>query len=231
MSSHEPGQGEEPDVLAGELALGVLDGQELQAAEHRAATDPGFSSDVDAWQARLAGLVDEVRAEPAPAHIWARIVRALGETANIVELRLRRSLVRWRAATAAAAAIAAVLAIALVMPRPEPLQAPLQMAKLSSAQGPAVFVAMFDPVRRQVVLAPISVTAAPGRSPELWLIPTGGKPIALGVAAFEKAVQFSPRIKPTGEGALLAVSIEPEGGSPTGQPTGPVVATGKLQAL
>ena len=31
-------------------------------------------------------------------------------------------------------------------------------------------------------------------------------------------------------GAMLAVSLEPPGGSPTGQPTGPVVSTGKLVA-
>jgi anti-sigma-K factor RskA len=31
--------------------------------------------------------------------------------------------------------------------------------------------------------------------------------------------------------AVLAVSLEPPGGSPTGAPTGPVIATGKLTNL
>jgi anti-sigma-K factor RskA len=31
--------------------------------------------------------------------------------------------------------------------------------------------------------------------------------------------------------STLAVSIEPVGGSPTGQPTGPVIANGKLASL
>ncbi|WP_287200988.1 anti-sigma factor, partial [Mesorhizobium sp.] len=31
------------------------------------------------------------------------------------------------------------------------------------------------------------------------------------------------------QGAVLAVSVEPAGGSPTGQPTGPVVAAGDLK--
>ncbi len=31
--------------------------------------------------------------------------------------------------------------------------------------------------------------------------------------------------------AVLAVSLEPQGGSPTGQPTGPVIASGKLTLL
>ena len=32
-------------------------------------------------------------------------------------------------------------------------------------------------------------------------------------------------------GAVLAVSLEPAGGSPTGQPTGPVVAAGDLKNI
>jgi anti-sigma-K factor RskA len=31
--------------------------------------------------------------------------------------------------------------------------------------------------------------------------------------------------------AVLAVSLEPPGGSPTGQPTGPVIGSGKLTNL
>jgi anti-sigma-K factor RskA len=35
-----------------------------------------------------------------------------------------------------------------------------------------------------------------------------------------------------GEGrTTLAVSLEPPGGSPTGQPTGPVIATGELKPI
>jgi anti-sigma-K factor RskA len=33
------------------------------------------------------------------------------------------------------------------------------------------------------------------------------------------------------QGAVLAISVEPAGGSPTGQPTGPVVATGDLKSI
>jgi anti-sigma-K factor RskA len=34
-----------------------------------------------------------------------------------------------------------------------------------------------------------------------------------------------------GNNATLAISVEPMGGSKTGQPTGPVVAHGKMQEL
>jgi anti-sigma-K factor RskA len=73
------------------------------------------------------------------------------------------------------------------------------------------------------------------RSYELWLIPTGdarprslgliqpGQPIRLDIPA-----DLAGRITPD---ATLAVSLEPPGGSPTGQPTGPVIANGKLTNL
>jgi anti-sigma-K factor RskA len=108
----------------------------------------------------------------------------------------------------------------------------MMSARLSGTpHGPTVFVAVYDPGRHAIVLTPASVSAAAGRSPELWLIPTGGKPVALGVAAFDGSVQLAPA---AGEGVsrgVLAVSVEPKGGSPTGQPTGPVIATGQLAQL
>lgn len=230
MSALDPGGEETPGLLAAEYALGLLEGAERQAAEQRLVLDPDFAAAVEHWRQRLAPLATEVAPLSPPAELWARIAGRLGETSNLIELRLRRSLTLWRGASAVAMAVAAALAVALIWPRPQPHPAsPLLMAKLSGTQG--VYVAMFDPVRRQYVLAPVSVAATPGRSPELWLIPTGGKPIALGVAAFEHVAGLSPQAGQAGAGATLAVSIEPEGGSPTGQPTGPVVATGKLEAL
>jgi len=37
--------------------------------------------------------------------------------------------------------------------------------------------------------------------------------------------------KKLAQGAVLAISLEPAGGSPTGQPTGPVVAAGDLKRI
>jgi anti-sigma-K factor RskA len=96
--------------------------------------------------------------------------------------------------------------------------------------GPAVFVAVVDPQSHVIVVTPASVAKTKDRSPELWLIPAGGKPIALGLAAFGRSVRLNPKVQ-IGDPAraILAVSMEPLGGSPTGQPTGPVVATGALE--
>lgn len=68
-----------------------------------------------------------------------------------------------------------------------------------------------------------------GKAPELWLIPPGQKPIALGMIGSKGSttVKLSPALlAQLSAKALLAVSVEPPGGSPTGQPTGPVIAKG-----
>jgi anti-sigma-K factor RskA len=103
-------------------------------------------------------------------------------------------------------------------------------ARMVGTTGPAVFIAVVDPQSHMIVVTPASVVAAKGRSPELWLIPAGGKPIALGLAAFGRSVRLNPKVE-IGDPAraILAMSMEPLGGSPTGQPTGPVVATGALE--
>jgi hypothetical protein len=74
-------------------------------------------------------------------------------------------------------------------------------------------------------------TVPTGRSTQLWLIPAGRAPISVGVFAPDttNVLPLSPELlTQLGPAAALAVSIEPLGGSPTGQPTGPVVAKGAI---
>jgi anti-sigma-K factor RskA len=84
---------------------------------------------------------------------------------------------------------------------------------------------------RMIVVPAAPAAFAQGRAPELWLIPAGQKPISVGMITPDKptTLKLDPallaRLGPT---ALLAVSVEPVGGSPTGQPTGPVIAKGAI---
>ena len=69
---------------------------------------------------------------------------------------------------------------------------------------------------------------------ELWLIPPGDKPHSLGLIDPLRPVRITvPKslLPQVNRDAVLAVSLEPPGGSPTGQPTGPVIANGKLASL
>ncbi len=85
------------------------------------------------------------------------------------------------------------------------------------------------------MVRPVSAPALPsGKSFELWAVPGAGAPMSLGLLSGDRVTVLDlggaarARLVP---GALLAVSIEPAGGSPTGAPTGPVVYTGRLAPL
>jgi anti-sigma-K factor RskA len=235
------------DVLAAECALGVLEDLERDAAERRRLREPGFDRAVEAWEDRLAGLTDSIAPVAPPAQVWTGIAKQVASGGAVIELRLRRSLAAWRAAAASAGAVAAALAVALVWPHPpaplsggplvassagqsHPAFEQVMTARMVGATGPTVFVAVVDPQSHMIVVTPATVSVTKGRSPELWLIPAGGKPIALGLAAFGRSVRLNPKVQIADPArAILAVSMEPLGGSPTGQPTGPVVATGALE--
>ena len=84
------------------------------------------------------------------------------------------------------------------------------------------------------MIVPAALLTSDPRAMELWLIPAGDKPHSLGLIEPGQPVRLDvPRdlVARINADATLAVSMEPPGGSPTGQPTGPVVASGKLTSL
>jgi anti-sigma-K factor RskA len=239
-------------LLAMGFALGSLSGAEAREAAARHADDAGFRRACDEWAALLAPLSGEVAPVMPSAGLWDRIEAAtapapaaVGEPVREPEPVVRRasiweSLGFWRGATAisAAAAIAALVVprgVAPVAVPPEPA-APGQLlsARLAPESGGALLTAALDTDRRAVVVVPVGEQELKGRVPQLWLIPADGTPRSLGLISLggtQRVEVPETVLKLVAEGAVLAVSLEPAGGSPTGLPTGPVVATGKLSAI
>ena len=59
-------------------------------------------------------------------------------------------------------------------------------------------------------------------------------PVSMGVVPVGATISVvvTPELRAKlAQGAVLAISLEPSGGSPTGQPTGPVVAAGDLKDI
>lgn len=230
-------------ALAAEQALGVLAGTERRRAEQLVAQDAKFAAEVARWRGRLAPLSAEFESATPPSGLWNRIHNALdgrvSSDDNVVALRRRVTF--WRAATMGITAVAASLAVVLLMP-PRPASqlpptlarqpGPAPMVAMLGDQGDMKVMATWDPHARQLVLAVAGdMPADPAHAHELWVIPAGGKPRSLGTMPPTKQAHMrlaEALAQLLQQGATIAISVEPSGGSPTGAPTGPVVASGAL---
>jgi anti-sigma-K factor RskA len=220
----------EDDLLAAELALGVLAGAEHAAAQSRATREPSFAAMVAAWEERLAPWAAEISEASVPPHIWERIAASL--PAEKQSAGWWQSLTFWRGLSLATGALAAACIGALIYLGNAPQSVPL-MAAIEGG-GHRHFVATIDTRAGNIAVVPAAYSADATREPELWLIPADGRPRPLGMLRADRAVTIkipSELTALTVGNAVLAVSLEPPGGSPTGSPTGPVIATGKLTNL
>ena len=205
--------------LAAEYVLGTLPYAERLAAEALIASDAAFAALVADWQERLAPLNDAYGAQTPPADVFARIESRLFASAP------RRSRWRWHLAAALGAAATALVLIFYV---PATQQGPLLTAELRAEGQPLVIAAAYDPATHMLRLDHMAgPAAAEGKDYELWVIHEGTAPVSMGVIGVSAAM---PMDMPP-PGTVLAVSLEPDGGSPTGAPTGPVLVSALLRDL
>jgi anti-sigma-K factor RskA len=219
------------DMLAAEYVAGVLSADDRQAASRRIDSDPAFARLVDQWEVRLAPLGSAYQPVEPPAALKAAIDRRLFTSAE--RGGLWSSLAFWRGLAAAAlAALVILLAVPYIVP---PAGPPMRLVASLGAEGSDVrYLAVFDAAQDQVSLSHVSGERASGRDFELWMIEGRQAPVSMGVvpAGATAHIVVTPSIRAKlASGAVLAISLEPAGGSPTGQPTGPVVAAGDLKSI
>jgi anti-sigma-K factor RskA len=186
-----------------------------------------------------------------PAH-----ERELAQTAEVIALARRAR--RWRGTAVAIAALAAAFAGLVVVrevqpelmpdplkprvverqveviktvevPSPKPAQ---YVAVLQRDAASPAFLLTFDLEKRTLTVRTVRAERQAGKSYELWLVSDRFQsPRSLGLVGgeeFTQRPQLANYDAVTINRATYAVSLEPEGGSPTGAPTGPVLYTGKL---
>jgi anti-sigma-K factor RskA len=219
--------GPDPDMAAAELALGLLDGEERAAALRRVLADPAFAREVEGWRNRIAGLFDDYPEAVAPDSVAARLAAPAGAP---------RGRNPWPILALATALAAAVALFFITQPGPAPLPIPvaqphaMMVASLMMTDKSASVPAMIDMTTGEMSI-PHADMAPSGKSAQLWMIGSDGVPKPMGLLSAQGTSRMtlaSDQRRQLTAGVTLAVSVEPVGGSPTGKPTGPVVASGKI---
>jgi anti-sigma-K factor RskA len=197
--------------------------------------------------------VSEVVVAPPSSTPMPGPAAAPADASNVVQLAGRAK--RWRNVATGMTAIAAALLVMMSMqiyqpdllpagirpkPRtqvvevktPPPPAAAQYVALLQKDAGSPAFILTVDAATRNFTVRKVGATPEVGKSYELWIVSEKlQRPRSLGVIGGN---DFTARPVLSGydadlvNAATYAVSLEPEGGSKTGAPTGPVVYTGKL---
>ena len=226
------------DFAAAEYALGTLDPSERAVMAARRLREPDLDEAIRAWEARLAPLAEAAGPIEPPRDLLPAIearIRSVAPEApgNAAVASLRRSVTRWRAAAIAASIIAGVLAVGFITREATREAVPHEnVAVLQKDAASPAFAITVNLDTREFTVRPVAATAPPGKAYELWLIdPKIGAPRSLGVIAADSATRranLTQYDRAVVEDATYAVTVEPPGGSPTGQPSGPPVFVGKL---
>ena len=111
--------------------------------------------------------------------------------------------------------------------------APAQFVALLQTDGSSpAFILTVDGGTKNFTVRKVGAAQQPGKSYELWIVSDKlQRPRSLGVIGgndFTPAPLLASYDPDTVSKATYAVTVEPEGGSPTGVATGPIVYTGKL---
>ncbi len=224
-----PPPDDDADLQAAEYVLGTLEASERDALRDRAMVDGARAARIRKWEARLAVFNDGYDEAPPPPDLLPRIEAALFPPSDPARARTQRGgfLTGWLGGALAAAALAAVLFVALAQFRPGPPPPVSLSAELAAEDTDLRLSARWDGAA-----GVLEVTRTAGDRPatqdyELWLIDVTGVPQSLGLLRAE-VTQLPVALAP---GQVLAVSLEPEGGSPADAPTGPVLAVAELTEL
>jgi len=223
------------DALAAEHALGTLPSRARRRLDALARRDPRVASALRSWEYRLAGLADAVPAVTPAPRVWQAVQTRLGLTAERPPKQAWwGSLALWRGLAVAGFALALALGAVLRFGAGTEVGEDVVVVLAGSDARPAL-IATAARTGNVLRVKAIGATApAPGRQFELWALPPGQPPQSMGVLPASGVAVL--RLAAPADAALrnvpaLAVSLEPPGGSPTGQPTGPVLYSGPVQRM
>lgn len=222
------------DALAAEFVLGTLGGRARRRFERWRAREWHVERRVQAWEERLAGLALRLTPMRPSPHVWANIEKRIGASASPGTRPTRSAppaqprTSSWRPLATAAAILVVVVGAFVAWNVMQKLQLHTE-AVIADAKvpTPAWRVEADRDVHRLRLVALGGAAPQAGKSFELWALPdNGGAPVSLGLmpntGQLDRDLTAAQQLALRGA-SKIAVSLEPEGGSRTGLPTGPVL--------
>ncbi|MGL4637426.1 MAG: anti-sigma factor [Beijerinckiaceae bacterium] len=224
--------------LAIDYALGLTEGAVLERAERLLQTDALFTALVTDWRNRLSAL-DQTAPEITPEKLRFELIEATidrpSENRKAVAPAkaswwsdLWNSTTFWRPAAMAAGLAAVLLSGAFLNNLAKPPAQPVYVAVLQTSEGRAgaVVNAYADGT---VTLVPLETIGVPeGRILEVWTLQSREQgPVSIGRIDKARSIKLDLKaLKNPDVGHLFEITLEPQGGSPTGKPTGPILMKG-----
>ncbi len=238
MNLSRPDRMQRLDALAAEFALGTLPARVRMRLARIAKNDAAVAAAIRQWEMRLAPLADNVPPIAPPPRVWTAIAQRLGlasaATLGTANASWWTRVAFWRSFALTSFALALAFGVSLFSPRSTITEPPI----VAVLAGPDAKPALIATVRRGERSMTVKVVGAaevpPGKSLQLWMLPdssSNAAPRSLGVipASGVATVALPATDVSLTNVPALAVSLEPQGGSPTGFPTGPVLYSGKVE--
>jgi anti-sigma-K factor RskA len=212
------------EALAAEYALGTLRGRARSRFASMMASDRALNDMAARWDQVLVPLASRLDPVEPPARVWKAIDSRIAPQRPAAPSY-------WRALAMVSGGVASVLLAFFLWTLPAMSGGPEFVAVLVAQDAaPRMVVSMHRPDMLKVsMVKPWKMKEGMGL--ELWAMPKDGKPRSLGMVKNDMGetvmhiAQSDPRAKDV---VAFAVSMEPMAGSPTGQPTGPVLCSGVI---
>jgi anti-sigma-K factor RskA len=217
--------------LAAEYVLGTLRGPARRRLERWRTVSSVLDERCRFWEDTLLPLLlPALRPVQPPPRVWQAVAARLGSRAPARRIGALRY--------ALAAGVLIVLGIGALLYWRALTPVPAQVANIAAPSGTVmwrveIYSAAGGPSR--LSMRADTLAAAPaGHDYELWALPKGGAPVSLGLLPYRhnaarRTLTVTQR-QALANATQLAVSLEPSGGSPTGQPTGAVVFVAPLRS-
>lgn len=231
-------------AAAGEYVLGTLDAEDRAAFEDALSKDRELLAEVYGWQDRLLGLSARAAAAETGPALWPRIEASVGTPAAPVRPPAARAaplpwwqrLRLWQGISGLAVAASLVMAVLLVQQGPrDAADGTRYVALLQSPDDQSTGWVVEVIAGRTVRLVPVAVAGAvpAGRALQFWTKLEGAAaPTSLGLVRAGQTIELPiSRLPGVGVQQLFEITLEPETGSPTGRPTGPILYVGRSVGL